>query len=406
MTSPTRALLSIACAALLFARSAPAGEPPASALSAGAAVRAALPVPEEEKGLAFEAAGDIEVDGAFAGTVKFSVDVGEYKEKPVWLVGEERVDEGGGGGRRTTSSSVYLSRDLALLRGDWEQSTGASSVRFDFVRGEKGLAVTRTATVQGAAQEPKEFVVPVPAGATWGRGAILLFLKYAPADAATYALPWLRLEDVLAGSEHDPAPVATPAALEVVGAAKFGEGRGAVDSWMATWTDGVRTTEYHLSPKGRGLLGIERRKPTAERVVPAGAAKKSADLAEDKPARTWKDAFFKFGYGYHLAVERWIVASFHWPSIYEYEVKAGIWNKSEGETIDVYRKANVEEFLKKSKHRPRAEAAALLKMTLGTGSEKTEEDGTVVLSTHPEFGGNVFHFKKVGDEWFIVRIDQ
>jgi hypothetical protein len=175
---------------------------------------------------------------------------------------------------------------------------------------------------------------------------------------------------------------------------------------MAVLRDGARVTEFHLVPKTRAFLGLERRQPAPERVVPKGTAPKPGTLEEDKPALTWKAAFLKFGFGYHLAVERWIVAAFHWPSSYEHDVKAGVWTKTEGETLDAYRKANVDEFLKKSKHRPRAEASALLAMTLQTATEKTLPDGTVVLSTHPEFGGNVFHFRKLGEEWFIVGIDQ
>jgi hypothetical protein len=66
----------------------------------------------------------------------------------------------------------------------------------------------------------------------------------------------------------------------------------------------------------------------------------------------------------------------------------------------------IQEFLAKSQHRPRPEADGLLRMTLATADEKTEPDGSVVLVTHPEFGGNVFRFRKVGEHWFIVGIDQ
>ena len=406
-----RALLVAAFSALVFPGAAPAGEPekPDPAAAAAAKVRAKLPVPQEEKGLAFEAVCDLEIAGAYAGTLKLGVDVGEWKEKPVWLVTEERVDggggDGGGGGtNRVTSSSLYLARDLTLLRGDWEQTQGANALRFHFVRGEKGLEVARERVVDGKTEELPKLVVPVAADATWGRGAALLFLKYAPAEAANYALPWVPMEAAFPGTEHETAPEVAPARVEAVGPAKFGEGKAAVDSWMAVLRNGNQVTEMHLSPKDRSLLGMERRLPTPERVVPKGTAPKTFE--EDKPAATWKAAFLKFGYGYHLAVERWIVGAFHWPSAYDYDVKAGVWKKTDGETIDTYRKANVDEFLLKSKHRPRAEAAALLTMTLNTAREKTLPDGTVVLTTHPEFGGNVFHFKRVGDEWFIVGIDQ
>ena len=48
-----------------------------------------------------------------------------------------------------TSSSLYLSRDLTLLRGDWERTQDGNAVRLHFVRGEKGLEIARERVVHG-----------------------------------------------------------------------------------------------------------------------------------------------------------------------------------------------------------------------------------------------------------------
>jgi hypothetical protein len=88
-----------------------------------------------------------------------------------------------------------------------------------------------------------------------------------------------------------------------------------------------------------------------------------------------------------------------------YGVADGSW-KEEAGGPDAVREAYVSEWLARSKRRGRAEADWLLSMTLETAKESKRVDGTVVLKTHPEFGGNVFHFRPVDGVWYIVGVDQ
>ncbi len=98
------------------------------------------------------------------------------------------------------------------------------------------------------------------------------------------------------------------------------------------------------------------------------------------------------------------VGDIDWDKVFEHDVSTGSVSK-DWKVADL-RKAYVDEFLARSKHRPRAEADALLRMTLATAEQKTLPDGTIVLATHPEFGGNIFHFRATDGVWKIVRIDQ
>src|SRR5262249_42794503 len=185
----------------------------------------------------------------------------------------------------------------------------------------------------------------------------------------------------------------------------FGQAPDVADTWFATVRQGVYASEVHLSAANRTLVGIEYLVPPGRRIVVKGKAKPATVMDDDKPAASWRAAFFQFGHGYHLAVEKWIVDSIHWQTMYDHEVSSGGWNKESGD-VEAFQKAYVTEFLSRSKHRPRVEADLLLQGTLSSATEKTLDDGTVVLQTHPEYGGNAYHFRAVKGTWYLVRIDQ
>ena len=400
------------CLPLALASPALAGDPAGSAPEAAAAakVRASIPVPEEEKHLAFEFTGDLSIAGEWGGTVHYEADTGTYKDQPVWVVTEEVVRDFGGS-KTTTATSCYLSRDLTFLRGDWQRTTPEGEVHVYLVRTPEGITATRERTTEKGTEALPPVTIAASANATLGRTALLLFLKYAPAKPAAYALPLVDLDAAVpAENEHAATSDPAPARVEVKGAAKFGSGRDALDSWMALVTWGRRVSEVHLRPKDRALLGVEGLVPPGVREVPKGAAGTKAEYADDKPAETWRAAFLKLGHGYHLAIPKLMEDAVDWKAMYDYEVSIFDAADDKGwpkeRPLEEFKKAYIDEFMKRSKHRPRAEADALLAMTIATATQKTEPDGTVVLATHPEFGGNVFHMRKVDKAWYVVRIDQ
>ena len=224
-------------------------------------------------------------------------------------------------------------------------------------------------------------------------------------EAATYALPLLALESTIpAQNEHEAAPETEPLRIEVVGAAKYGTGKATRDAWMARLRQGRRSSELYCVPKTHALLGIDFLMPPGIRIVPKGEGGEKPVYEDDKPATSWKAAFLKFGHGYHLAVEKWIVAAIHWETMLATEIAAGEWAKDT--VLADFRKAYVAEFIAKSKHRPREQADGLLRMTLATAEEVEEKDGVVILRSSPEFGGNVYHFKAIDGVWYLIRIDQ
>jgi len=390
------------------APAAPSPAAPSPAAVAAAKVRASIPAPlepaEGKPGMGFEFQGDLVVAGEPAGTVRYVVDVGSFRNKPVWLV-SETVVEAWAGTSVTTETSLFLSQDLTLLKGEWQRTAPGRITRLDFKRDGAAFEVTSQVTDASGEQPSTTRSLPAPGDATYGRGALLLFLRYAPSGAAAYDLPMVSLESVMpAVDEHEAAPDPAPARVEVKGPAKLGEKPKVVDTWMAVWRHAGRVLAVHLEPKTRALLGIEWERPPGIRIVPKGTAGAAVVYEDDQPAKTWRACFLKFGHGYHMAVEKWLDAAFHWPSLHASDVASGSYPKEA--SVEDLKKAYIAEFLKKSKHRPREQADGLLRMTLATADVKNLPDGTVVFAMHAEFGGNVFHFKQIDGVWYIVQVDQ
>ncbi len=379
-----------------------------AALARAAAVRAAIPSPvEPEEGkpaLDFKFEGDLIQAGENAGTVSYRIDVGTFRDEPVWLVNEEFVDEFGGS-RKTTESVLYLKADLSLVKGEWRRTLGDEVIRLTFRRAGTGFEVDRA--VQKGDAEPVTSTKQIPADpdATYGRGAQLIFLKYAPATVTDYALPIVNIEAAIPQTnEHEIPANSEPQRVEVLGGAKYGEGKSARDAWSVMWKRSGLVSEGYFTPKTRELLGIDFQRPPAIRIVPKGQGGVKPVYVDDEPATTWKAAFLKFGHGYHLAVKKWIDAAVHWETLHQREIELGEWPKDS--KLEDLKAAYIDEFLKKSKNRPRWQADMLLLQTLQTAEQRHEKDGSVVIATSPEYGGNIYYLKAIAGIWYVYRIDQ
>lgn len=379
-----------------------------AALERAAVVRAAIPAPLEPEdgkpGLDFKFEGDVIQAGENAGSVTYRIDVGTFRDEPVWLVSEEFVDEFGGS-RAVTESTLYLKADLSLVKGEWKRTLSDQVVRLTFKRDGDGFDVQRA--VQRGTEEPVESRkrVPAPPDATFGRGAMLIFLRHAPSTATDYLLPIVNLEAAIpAVNEHEIPVASDPLRVEVLGGAKYGEGKAAREAWMVKIARSGNTAEAYFTPKSHELLAIDSIRPPEIRTVPKGQGGAKPVYEDDKPATTWKAAYLKFGHGYHLAVIKWLDAAIHWDTMYRHEIASGSLTKDT--KLEDFKAAFIAEFLKTSKHRPRTQADSILLAALQTSEIRNEKDGTVRILTSPEFGGNIFHFQAIDGIWYITRIDQ
>jgi hypothetical protein len=176
-------------------------------------------------------------------------------------------------------------------------------------------------------------------------------------------------------------------ALSVRGEGRAGTGDRATDTWVIEASRGEGVLAYHLARKGRGLVAIEG-SGAGPHVVPSGEGGRRVQLDDAAPARTWEAAFLKFGFGYHMAREELIDASFHWDRFYEHEIQVQKrWPADK--PLEEFKRAWIDEFVANSKHRSRVDAGRLLDMTLASGTAKPEGEHKVVFEAHPTFGGGV-----------------
>lgn len=400
--------LPLAIAALLALLSPASAEEdgPARALALAKKIRSACPVPHKNGAFTFE--GDLQIAGEKAGTVRYAAEPTDHDGKPAWLATEDEVREFGGS-RSRYGATLTLAQDLSLIEGEIDYRAGDVFHKVKVKRAGDGFEVEHKVSRSDAEPQETKGNAAAPAGATYGRAALLLFLRALPrSPAAAYALPWVDpLAAGLPKDDHTPDEAADAmAVLEPRGDERFGEGATAQDSFAVAFHRGQRAYDLHLSRKDRSLIGIFGRVPPYH-VVPTGTAGAKTETDDDKPAKTWKAAFLKFGHGYHMANRTWIEAAFHWPTMYEYECNvAKSW--SAGRPIEEFKTAWIDEFISRSLHRPRADADQLLAGTLATGKVVEETEDSVVFAAAAEFGGGVqrtYHLKKVDGVWYLVRIE-
>jgi hypothetical protein len=392
--------------ALVAARGACAEEDPAAAArAAGAQVRASLPDPKDAGPFLFE--GDLVIAGEAAGSVRYAAEPAVHEGQRVWEVAED-VAQTFGGSKARSGTTLTLTRDLTLLEGEITRRTADDFLRLKFQRTADGFSVERT--VSSAEKEPTTTTTTVaaPANATYGRTALALFLRGAPKKAsARYVLPWFSPEAATRKpGDHDPTPDAEMR-LQVQGGATFAPIGDGCPSWAATAESGGRAWELHFTPEDRKLLGVVGRVPPVH-VVPLGKAPPATRTDMEAPATSWRAAFLKFGRGYHMGVEEWLDAAFHWPSFHAHESSLeGGWPKEK--PVEEFRTAWLAEFMKSSPRRTRSGADELLSMTLATGNVTEETSDKVVFAAHPEFGGGVqrtYPSRKIDDVWRLTRIDE
>ncbi|MDJ0974936.1 MAG: hypothetical protein QNJ98_10790 [Planctomycetota bacterium] len=404
--------LPVVLVALLFAGTAAFAEPVEDPTYAAARkVRAQLPSPSPAARLAYE--GDLVIDTLWAGEVTYGARAKKFGGESVWNATED-VFIDVGGAELHFKAAYSLSKDLALRSGSASCKHRGTEVSVFFARKDKGITLMRTVKPPTGASQTEQLVIEAPADATYGRVAVLLFLRGVDREKASdegpYALPWFPL------FEHTTAPAlrrgegkapAPPTAVNL-----FARGQRPSKhekdgkDWLVDAERGEQTVRLRLDPSTKALRRTEGGSGRLS-VVPRGEGGERIQTDEEKPATTWKQAFLKFGFGYHMARKALIEEAFHWPSMYAYETEvAKSWDKAK--PVEAFKAAWVNEFLTQSMRRTRAATERLLSMTLGTGTVKEETKDTVVFAAHANFGGGVqrtYHLKKVDGLWYLWRVD-
>jgi hypothetical protein len=291
-----------------------------------------------------------------------------------------------------------------VIRGEIERRAGDRLERVRFERKGEGFEVTREVATPSGEAKADPVHVKAPKDATTGLVSMILFARALPNDRPReLAFPWFAAEELGASvDDHAPDTGKGPARLDVGGEGKFRDAATGV----ASFRRGQHALDVHLAPKDRTLVAVVGRVPPVNYVAKGTAGERTESDAE-KPAKTWKAAFLKFGHGYHMAVRPWIEAAFHWQTMYDHETGEGnSWPKEK--PLEEFKAAWVDEFLANSKRRSREETDDLLAMTLATGRVTEETEDRIVFAAHPSFGGGTqrtYHLRRIEGVWYIVRID-
>jgi hypothetical protein len=374
---------------------------PESERAATDALRAALPDPTPA--IAYDYVGDLVLGGLWAGETRYTAKVAKVGRQSVWRVTEDTYIDHAGAETRIRLLA-HLKPDLSILSGTYTRSEKEVTTTLAFSRGGSGLLVQRRVERKGADPASDLVQLAIDPGATTGIGALLLFLRAGPQKGKpAYRLPWISNEtfDAL-----DPDVRPPDLTMRVEGAGTLTVGNTEHKAWTVSCTAGANTFTCALAPDRRSLLGM-RNAAAAVDVVPRGEGGERLSVQADEPARTWKDAFLKFGFGYHLPRRTLLQAAFHWEDMYEYETKV-LKRWDAGRPLSEFQAAWVEEFVQQSKNRSVQDARRLLSMTLGTGTLTHKGEDAVVFAAHANFGGGVqrtYYLSKKDGVWGITRIE-
>lgn len=363
--------------------------------SDAAALRRELPEPTPAVSLAFQ--GDLIEQGIWVGEVEYSLKAAVVATQATWRATEMRYYDGQTGEVREQRRLAF-DRDLTLASGTVEVKTKKSTTSIAISRVPGGYSLLRTVRTADASGEPVQQKLDTDVPVLHGQMALLLLLRAVPAKSKTWIdVPWLEI-----GSEVSVQTLRVRAR----GEGRAGQGDLARDTFIVDVERAGQVFGYHLDRKTRDLVAVEAPDGHSH-VAPAGVGRARVDVDERAPARTWEQAFLKFGYGYHMAREELIDESFDWDAMYAHETEVlKRWPKDQD--IEAFKTAWIGEFVANSLHRSRGDAGRLLAMTLSSGKVTEESDRRVVFEAHPTFGGGVkrtYVFEKTDDIWRLVRID-
>ena len=361
----------------------------------------AMPVPARS----FSFLGEVRLDGTAVGTVMLSAEPASVGGAPAWRVIESETIAAGAAVIEDEVSG-FLRPDLGVLRGEQLAKRPEGTFHVTYARKPGGLE-----TVAHTADGPQAPVLlGAPEGAMTGLVPVLLFLREVPETPAHYVLPgW------------DPRYAQTPKA----GTGTFSlsrsdlhvEVRGILGVRACLDLLGVVGPALHahcerrngeifdvyLHAARRHLLAVDGIMPRL-RVQARGATGKQLDwydAVEGEPA-TWRQAFVKFGRGYHMARRDLLADAFHWPSM----VTRALAEKryEPGTSEEKVRDDWIEVFLGMSKHRTAGDCDDLLFQIFMTSAVTEHADGAVSLRTLPVYGGHTYRMQLVGARWWIVQI--
>lgn len=374
-----------------------------AAVEAGVTARAGLPAPRPGVTVAFK--GDLMIGDMWAGLLQVDATLSVLGRKHVWRITEQGFLDWTGG-EVSEKLIVHAGQDLAVRSGSYERTDKEGGISIAFSRGKGGFDVQRRVRKRDALGEPEQLTLKSAKAAMGGLGSVLMFLRHVrpTTKGQAYVLPFIGSAAFKRVEDAEPETVRLVADGEATW--RFGEQAKPIETMRVRYEHGGTAWDLHLSRDFKRLVAMDSTTGPV-RIVPAGMGGERVTADPRAPATTWKQAFLKFGFGYHMAREELLADSFHWPLMREHEVKVRKrWPADR--PVEEFRTAWIKEFVAGSMHRDVPATRRLLSMTLATGKVVKETDDEVVFAAHANYGGGTqrtYFLKKVDDRWGIWRID-
>ncbi len=364
------------------------------------ALRAKLPAPSAAD--AFDVRARVRLGAVDVGEAWLRAQPAAHGGVPAWSVLDSRVIRTGESVVEAETSGT-LAADLSLRRGDRIRKRPAGWGRATYERAEGGMRVVG----RGPAGVGEPQLLAAAPDASAGLPAVLLFLRHVPSTPQHYLLPgWdPRFAGKLKAGSGAFAFHAADVHIRVRG---LGDATidGAERQTLQANCRLRNGTSYdvHLDPESRSLLAVLGHMPTTSLVVSKAPLRRPDwyDAVDGVP-QSARQAFIKFGRGYHRPREDLLAEAFHWPSLVEQAIAAERYPKDT--PLERIRKDWIDTFVGMSKHRTKGDCDDLLFQILMTSREVTNDDGSVTLHTLPVYGGHSYRMAERDGRWVIVAID-
>ena len=362
------------------------------------ALRARLPAPRAP----LRWRGDLRLGEAKVGSVLLEAVPSAFGDDAGWAVLESRTSRTGAA-EVVSEVGGFLGRDLRILRGARVEQRPAGRQVSTYVRTPGGMETVRR--VDGTRQDP--ILLAAPAHATAGLVPILLLLRAVPETPALYSLPGFdpRFAEPPKAGTGSLVFNRADVRIDVVGRKPFvQDGRAQPALWArCSHRTGVRYDVY-VDPESRDFLGLVGHLPALS-YLPASETARPVDWydAVDGAPQSARQAFVKFGRGYHLPRRDLLADAIHWPSLARQSIESGRYAEDTPEAT--IREDWIDVFVGMSKHRTEGDCDDLLFQIFMTSEEVQHDDGSVTLRTLPVYGGHAYRMKPIDGRWYLVAID-
>ena len=368
------------------------------AMDAADTMRRALSSVDTPMSLAY----DLVLDDAHIGDVAIDMTPTSLHGVPVWRVEEMSARRGGAAVVRQRST-YWMQPDGRWIRGTIVNDTPSDQSTIHFMRSMTPQRARVVTTLPDGRRREAE--VSAHDRSIYGWAPLLVMLRDAPAQMMRERVRW-----IVPGFHPRFAPAPKAGSGKLPGSLSDVtidiEHARAAEEQIRVRTRWGWQGNLSIDPTTRTLKGLRGTRPRSS-WVPRGQGGKAPTWFDDVEVNpmTPRQAFVRFGRGYHMADRALLARAFNWQSMLNHEIAKGVW--PEGADLSQFRRAWIDEFIKRSKHRTKADCDDLLMQIFLTMTVTKHDDGSVTFASIPVYGGHRYRIGQgvKGAGYQILAVD-